>query len=129
VLLRAVVTMAESALQAFGEFPPYGAGLAGQREVVPLPITADAQRGDAVAALRCRLADALRSGEVRATALAYEVKVMSPPSTFKTDGIGILLQHRDGYSAVHVVPYELSAGKVTFGQAEVIEQRLPRPGT
>jgi hypothetical protein len=99
--------------------------------VVPLSegsAEAAGQHGDATTALRNRLASALRSGEVRATALAYEAKVLSPPETFKTDAIGIALQHQDGYSAIYVIPYRLDAGKVTLGKPEVIEQRPARRG-
>jgi hypothetical protein len=126
-LRAAAVTLAQSALRSYGEFAPYGAGLLPSREVIVLGETdGRARHGDSLFALRTRLSDALRSGEVKATAFVYEVKVNSPASDRPYDAIAVALEHRDGYAALYVIPYKLGEGTVTLGESQIVEPRTIR---
>jgi hypothetical protein len=42
-----------------------------------------------------------------------------------SDAIAVSLNHRDGYSAVVVYPYQFASDGVKLGEAHVIEQKEP----
>lgn len=126
-LARAVLPAAQEMLLAHGEFAPFGMGLASIDEVVDIKPAAPADRAetsDPVSQLRHSLAGAMRSGRVRATALAYEVRLNLPGNTIG-DGIAIALAHRDSFAAVVVYPYVFKDGRVVLGEPHVIEQKPP----
>jgi len=129
-LTRAALQTAQQFLRRHGEFPPYGLGLGGRDEVVELneddtpPGTRPQDAGDA---LRSRLADALKSNSVQATALVYEATLASPPAEVRCDAIAIQLAHRDGYRAVIVTPYRFRGTEVVLGVSKIIEQKGPVP--
>jgi hypothetical protein len=54
-------------------------------------------------------------GKVKATALAYDVHVVVPGTSEKSDAIAVALDHKDKYSVVVMFPYVLHAGKLTIG--------------
>jgi hypothetical protein len=58
-----------------------------------------------------------QAGTIRATALVYDVKVVAPGTTVKSDAIAVALEHRDGYSVAVYFPYVLGAGEVTIGKS------------
>lgn len=131
-LKRAALQTAQQFLRTHGEFPPYGLGLAARDEVVQLneddapPSVRQPDHGDA---LRARLAEALKSHAVDATALVYEATLSSPPAEARGDAIAIQLAHRDGYRAVIVTPYRFRGSDVVLGPSQLIEQKgaVPRP--
>lgn len=62
---------------------------------------------------------ALRSvaqrGEIRATALACDVRIKAEVDKPVTDAIRVDLEHRDGGSISFFQPYSLEAGEIAFG--------------
>jgi len=52
-----------------------------------------------------------------ACALVYDVRVIPPGATEKSDAVAIDLNHRDGMSVTMLYPYHIAPDKkVTFGQ-------------
>jgi len=128
VLSRAVLSMAVELLRAYGEFTPYGAGLTSSKEVANVPQRTDArhhENDDRLASLRNTLAKAMRERRLQATALVYEVKTDLQPEGPRSDPIAVSLSHRDGYSALHIFPYELRDGQVHIGAMQTIEPKTP----
>jgi hypothetical protein len=126
-VVRAVLPVAQEMLLAHGEFAPFGMGLANGNEVVDIAPPPARDRGDPadpVSLLRQGLADAMRSGSVRATALAYEARINLPGNT-TGDGIAIALAHRDNFAAIVVYPYVFKEGRVVLGEPHLIEQKPP----
>lgn len=127
-LARAVLPAAQELLLAHGEFAPFGMGLAAGDEVVDIKNGVARDRSDPndpVSTLRQGLAEAMRSGRVRATALAYEARLNLPGGT-QGDGIAIALAHREHYAAIVVFPYQFKDGRVVLGEPHHIEQKPPR---
>ena len=129
VLTHAALPMAQEMLRAQGEFAPYGVGLTAAKEAVGISADNEGRppARDRLSALREGLAKAMASRRLLATALVYEARMTMPSSEMQSDAIAIALNHRDGYSAVVVYPYQLTADGVSLGEPHVIEQKEP-PG-
>ena len=56
------------------------------------------------------------AGEIRATALACDVRMKMAPEEVATDAIRVDLEHRDGGSLSYLQPYALETGEVALGQ-------------
>lgn len=56
------------------------------------------------------------AGELRATALACDVRMKFAPEAPSTDAIRVDLEHRDGGSLSFLQPYTLETGEVALGQ-------------
>jgi hypothetical protein len=130
-LARAALPAAQEMLLAHGEFAPFGMGMAAGDEVVDIKNSAPgadrAEPADPVSALRRSLAEALRQGNVRATALVYEARLEVKGPHAGADAIAIALAHRDGYAAIVVYPYEFRDGRIAIGEPHLIEQKpLPK---
>lgn len=130
-LARAALPAAQEMLLAHGEFAPFGMGMAAGDEVVDIknstPGTERAEPADPVSVLRRSLAEALRQGSVRATALVYEARLEVKGSQGSADAIAMALAHRDGYAAIVVYPYEFRDGRIALGEPHLIEQKpLPK---
>jgi hypothetical protein len=126
LLARAVLSIARDMLRTQGEFAPFGAGMAPNHEVIDVaPPDEAGQRhaGGAVGALRESLAKALASGQLTSTALVYEAKLSLPPSMERRDAIAVALNHRNGYAALWVYPYQVVEDQIRIGEPQVIEQK------
>ena len=107
-------------LIAHGEFYPFGANLSSDGKQA---LTA-AHDGDdrppsqpLIDLLRAGYKEGAKSGRLAATALVYDVLVIPPGSSTKTDAIAVELDHRGGYSVVVFFPYVIKSGQVTFGES------------
>lgn len=118
-LMNTALPFAEQMLQKHGEFFPYGAALKENGEIASvagydgreLPPSSDIIR-----LLKQGFAKGAKSGEYKATALVYDVKVTLPSSGKKSDAIAVSLNHRENYSVVVFFPYQLNKDQLTFGE-------------
>lgn len=119
-LLNVVLPFAEELLAKYGEFFPFGAAmnpLGGISHVAGYTGSERPPSSDVIDLLRSAFRLSGRSGEYRATALAYDVRVRAPDSDSdaKSDAVAIELDHQDSYSVVVYFPYTLPEGVVEFG--------------
>jgi hypothetical protein len=57
-------------------------------------------------------------GKIICSALAYDIRVVAPGTSTKTDAVAIDLDHRDGMSVTVFYPYTISADKkVVIGES------------
>ncbi|HEY0857974.1 MAG TPA: hypothetical protein VGE16_13000 [Albitalea sp.] len=129
-LLRAAVPAAQGMLRLHGEFMPFAVGMANTGEAVEVGEDSEADPASALqrtGRLREALAHGLKSGRYRATAYVYEARIANPPSERQNEAIAVALEHRDGYSAVVVIPYEFVNGDVRLGAAQRIERHRGKP--
>lgn len=107
-LLDATLTFAEKMLSKYGEFFPFGATMSVDGKVALVAGATDDERpasAEVISLLEGGFrADAL-AGKLKATALAFDVRVVPPRETEKTDAIAVKLDHRDDYSVVVCFPY------------------------
>jgi hypothetical protein len=117
-LMNEALPFAEKMLAKHGEFFPYGyvmkpsgeialvAGYDGTdrpKSQVIIDLLVDGFKRDAAA------------GKVKATALVYDILVVPPGGTEKSDAIAVALDHRDNYSVVVISPYVLRGKEPAVG--------------
>ncbi len=76
---------------------------------------------DLIRLLKQAFTQGARSGQYKATALVYDVRVSLPSSGKKSDAIAVSLNHRDNYSVVVFFAYNIEGGKYVPG--EVLAQQ------
>ena len=118
-LMNEALPFAEKMLQEHGEFFPYGNALNNKGEVV-LVAGYDGREqppsSDLIKLINQGFVSGAKSGQYKATALVYDVRIKVGASDEKTDAIAVSLNHKDNYSVVVVFPYTLKDGKLTFGE-------------
>ncbi len=117
-LMNAALPFAEQMLRKHGEFFPYGAALKVNGEIASVAGYDGREQplsNDIVRLLKDGFVKAAKSGEYKATALVYGVKVVLPSTGKKSDAIAVSLNHRDKYSVTVFFPYQLSNGQLSFG--------------
>lgn len=118
-LLRILMGNAEKWLKQFGEFHPFGAVLTEGGEVQPADTVDTSKRFDPVQmvdAMHKRFREGAIRGELRATAMAIDVRVVPPGKAQKSDAVCVRLDHRDGYSAEICFPYQLGKNGPQIGE-------------
>jgi hypothetical protein len=118
-LMNATLPFAEQMLQKHGEFFPYGSALKGNGEIVSVAGYDGRElppSNDIIRLLKQGFVQGAKSGEYKASALVYDVKVTLPSSGQKSDAIAVSLNHRESYSVVVFFPYQLKNGKLTHGE-------------
>ena len=116
-----VMPFAIGQLEKRGEFMPFGAAMLPTGQIVaiggydgeeedgaPLP-------ADIIKLIQDALAQGAADGEYKATALVYDATVPLPSSGKQSDAIAVALDHRDGYSVMTFLPYELRGKEVRMG--------------
>ena len=117
-LLNAMLPFAMQMLQRFGEFHPFGGATKPDGEIVSVA----AYEGDdkplateMIQKLERIFADAAGQGTYHATAVIYDTRIQLAPGK-KADAVAIALDHRDTKSIIVYVPYQISNGRVEFGE-------------
>lgn len=118
-LMNAVLPFAERMLSKEGEFFPYGGALKSTGEIANIagydgrehpPST------DLIELLKQGFIAGANSGEYRATALVFDVRVVVPSTGEKSDAIAVSLNHKGNYSVIVYYPYELKEGVLKYGE-------------
>ncbi len=119
-LLNAALPFAEQMLRDHGEFLPFGAQMLPDGEIVS--VAADdgedySRSQNLIDVLRAAFRAGAAEGDLLATALVYDVRVMLPGANEKSDAIALNLDHRDNYSVTVFFPYTITGGQLTIGDA------------
>jgi len=120
LLLIAALPFAEQMLRDHGEFLPFGAQMLPDGEIVSVGVDdgEDHSRSqNLIDALQVAFKAGAADGELVATALVYDVRVVPPGAREKTDAIALNLDHRENYSVTVFFPYALSEGEPEIGDA------------
>jgi hypothetical protein len=118
VLLNEAMPFAEKMLREHGEFYPYGYEMmaAGEIKQVAGYTGTDHPKSQKIIDL---LIDGFKEDSavhrIKATALVYDMLVLPPGASAKTDAIAVALDHQDNYSVIVIFPYVLSHGHLTVG--------------
>jgi hypothetical protein len=120
-LLAAAVPFAQQMLRTRGEFYPYGATMDVNGKVSSVAgYTGNdhPESHEIIDLLKASYRRDANAGKILACALAYDVRVVPPGETDKTDAIEVDLDHRDGMTITMFYPYRIAGDKtVTFGAA------------
>ena len=119
-LLNALVPFAQQMLSKHGEFFPFGATMTTNGE-----LTADAAYDGDEQPPSEQLIDLLTqgfrqqaaSGQIRAAGICYDVRIIPPGQTEKTDAICLALEHQTGEAANLYLPYKKGLlGRYKYGE-------------
>ena len=124
-LMNAFIGFGEQMLRENGEFFPYGAAMKRGGELVAVAGYEGDEHPpsqDVIDLLNEIFVKEAKSGEFKATALFYDVRIRRPNDGSSTDAIAVALDHEDDYSIVVFLPYRLQNGQVSF------EEALAQPG-
>ena len=119
-LLNAALPFAEQMLREHGEFLPFGAQMLPDGEIVSVAVDdgEDHSRSqNLIDAIQAAFKAGAADGEFVATALVYDVRVVPPGASEKTDAIALNLDHRANYSVTVFFPYALNDGEPEIGDA------------
>lgn len=108
--MNAALPFAEQMLQKSGEFFPYGTALKTAGGIANVAGYDGRERPpslDVIRLLKQGFVQGAKSGEYKATALVYDVRVVLPSSGKKSDAVAVSLNHREGYSVVVMFPYQM----------------------
>ena len=117
MLLNRAFRLVRQVLEQHGEFHPFGFALKSDRQIEP--VTFQDERGfpppeDVVKMIQDAFMVSAAKGEVIATALATNVKTTLPAGG-QTDAVAVALDHRDNYSIVAFIPYQITDGQLATG--------------
>lgn len=119
-LVNAVLPHAEGMLAAHGQFFPFGGAMTVNGEISELAVGEEYRDSSVeliVKELKSRLRSGANTGTYRATALVFPIHAQLPGVEDDADAVAIALDHRENFSVVLIIPYELADGAVTFGEA------------
>jgi len=118
VILNSSLPFAEEMLSRYGEFYPCGRAMKSDGDLVAVEVFDDQERLPSDEIIN-RIVQVFRQqaakGENRATAIIYDVKIIPPGQTSKTDAVAAELEHRDGYAVTVFYPYHLGEGGPELG--------------
>lgn len=118
-VMNVVLPLAEQLLAKHGEFFPFGGIMKGNGEIAHVAGYDGREQppsADVIKLLKDGFRSGAHSGEYKATALVYDVRVILPSSGQKSDAVAVALDHRDQYSVVVLFPYQIQNGAVIFGE-------------
>ncbi len=117
-LMNELIPFAEKMLVKHGEFYPYAGAMRPSGEIVWVAGYDGRERPpsmDIIRQIKGEFVNSARQGQYKATAIVYDVRVVLPETGQKSDAVAVSLNHRDGYSVIVMVPYEMEDGKPVFG--------------
>ncbi|MEW6747784.1 MAG: hypothetical protein AB1486_34080 [Planctomycetota bacterium] len=127
-LLNDLLPFAKRMLAAHGEFFPFGGYMRTDGSIVHVgakdPTTDRPKSATLIETLTRDFRERARHREIRAAAVMFDVKVLPPGGSAKTDAIQVNLEHKDSYCAEVFFPYRLGdSGALEFGQTFAQEGR------
>lgn len=117
-LMNEWVTFGKQMLSEHREFFPYGAAMKLDGEIVSIAADTGEESPpsqEVIDLLVSNFQQAAVSGEYKATALFYDVRITLPTSKEKTDAIAVALDHVDAYSVIVFHPYRIEDNHLIFG--------------
>lgn len=118
------IEFARRMLTEYAEFLPFGLALRPNGNVVHVGTDVGMEHPPSRMVIETLIAGfqgSARTGEYKAIALFFDVRIPRPVDKLKVDAVQISLEHASGYYADVFFPYTISDGRVEFG--EIFAQR------
>ena len=127
-LLNDLLPFAKRMLAVHGEFFPFGGYMRTDGSIVHAgatdPTTDRPTSATLIETLTRDFCKRARRHEIRAAAVVFDVEIIPPGGTAKTDAIQVNLEHKDSYCAEVFFPYRLADfGSLEFGETFAQEGR------
>lgn len=120
ILLQDLLAFAQHMLRTEDEFHPFAAVLNHGGEVAHVAVPPGHEErtsaDEHIDALVGTIRGLASSAQLLASGIAFDVRTIPPGSTEKTDAICVRLEHRDGEAVDVVLPYQIEAGEVRYGE-------------
>ncbi len=107
-------------LEKHGEFYPYGGATTIDGKVISVGGYEGSEHPpsqNVIDLISSGFRAGAKAGTYKATGLFYDVRVIPPGTSEKTDAIAVALDHRDNYSVIVYFPYKITDGRVKMGAA------------
>jgi hypothetical protein len=118
-MLNALLPFAKQMLETYGEFIPFAATMSANGEVTSVggDIGDEHPKSqDMIDFLTDVFLNQALAGEIKASGICIDARVIPPGDTEKTDAILARLEHRDGEAVDVYLPYRKSGpDKITYG--------------
>jgi hypothetical protein len=127
-LMDSLLPFAEKMLKEHGEFFPFGGTVDAAGQIgMSGGWTGDEHppSNDVIGLLQSGFKRGAHEGTYIAAALVYDVRVVPPGQSEKTDAIAVDVSHKEGISQTVIYPYKLQAGELSFGQSYAIANQHP----
>jgi hypothetical protein len=111
VLMNALMPFAQKMLAKNRAFLPFGASMSATGQVAAAmgaPTNEHADANELISTLEQGFRDGAKKGQLKATGIAVDIKIVPPGKTAKQDAVEIRLDHRAGYSVRVIFPYSFS---------------------
>jgi len=118
-LMTHALGFAEQQLENYGEFFPFGIAMKPNGEIVLVAGHDGTERPpsqDVIDLLNAGFKNGAISGEYKATALTYNVRITLPNTGQPSDALNVALDHLNDYSALVFLPYSISDGQISYGE-------------
>ncbi len=118
-LMNELIPFAQKMLAEHGEFFPFGGVITSKGEIIHVGVSDGNEKPPSQKLIELMVEGfraKAKTGEYRATAILFDVKVQIPESKEKTDAIQANLDHIDGYSVEVFLPYKIEKSGVTYGE-------------
>ncbi len=101
---------AEQMLSEHGAFHPFGASMMQDGEIVSNAayVGDDGDSEEVIEMLLAGFRSSAVKGEIKASALVYDIRTIPPGKIDKQDAIAVNLDHSENYSIVVMFPYSIS---------------------
>ena len=117
-LMSELIPFAQKMLSEHGEFFPFGGVINSKGEIVHIGAYDGNEKPPSQKLIDLMVEgfrDKAKTGEYRATAILFDVKVQIPESNEKTDAIQINLDHIEDYSVEVFLPYKIEKSGIAYG--------------
>ena len=118
-LLNELVHFAQELLIKHGEFYPFGAIMDLGGGIIPqssYPGGEHPKSQEVIDLLREGMRAQAAAGDIKAAAIAYDVRLGAGNPAGMSDAIAVALDHREGESVIVAVPYRLQDGELEIGE-------------
>ncbi len=119
-LVNVLLPIAQKSLATYGEFYPYAGCLTPEGEILQFGAQLkDVERPKSqplIELLRKHIQAEVDAQRCKASAIIFDVSIVPPGATEKSDAIQVCLDHQDGYSVEVFFPYQINDGAVVHGK-------------
>lgn len=110
-LMNDLLPLAKRMLSEEGEFYPYAGLLRPNGDIVHIGAKIEGtdlpDSRSVIEVLTQKLKESIQSGDAKATAIVFDVRIVPPGKGEKTDAIQVSVDHAEGFSAEVFFPYSI----------------------
>jgi hypothetical protein len=115
-VMGSLLAVAQMVLKEHGALTPFAVAMTTKGEVLHLTGEDGAEPVEAIERLTASCAREAASGNYRAVAVAYDVRVDHPETGEERDAIAVNFDHQENASVIYCLPYRIVGGELELEQ-------------